>query len=69
MTGRPDDDAAAELGLLAMAWHETSQRWHDSAEVRFEETHWAPLYQVSREYLEALGVLRDLIEAADRDAP
>ncbi|HLK02298.1 MAG TPA: hypothetical protein VKU39_20645 [Streptosporangiaceae bacterium] len=64
MTGRPEEDAAAELALLAAAWDEARQRWHDAATVRFDENHWTPLYQTSREFLEALRALRDLIEAS-----
>lgn len=64
MTGRPEEDAAAELALLAAVWDEARERWRDAAAVRFDETHWAPLYQTSREYLEALRALRELIEAS-----
>lgn len=67
MTSWPDEDAARELVLLTAAWDEARQRWHDNAAVRFEDGHWAPLYQASREYLDALGALLELIEAADRE--
>jgi hypothetical protein len=67
MTARPDRDGAEQLGLLGTAWEEAAQHWQDEVAREFDADHWTPLAQRSRAYLEALGALMDVLEAAERD--
>jgi hypothetical protein len=67
MYGRPDRDGAEQLGLLGAAWEKTAQHWQDGVARQFETDHWAPLAERSRAYLEALRILLDVLETAERD--
>lgn len=53
--------------MLGAAWEEAAGHWRDEVARHFEADHWAPLADRSRAYLEALRVLMDLLETAERD--
>lgn len=64
---RPDQDGDQQFRLLQAAWDQASQHWHDDLARHFDARHWASLTQESHSYLEALGNLLDVLEAAERD--
>ncbi len=55
--------------MLADAWDKAAQYWRDDMARHFETHHWGPLLQESRCYLDALGTLMEVLDAADRDTP
>ena len=67
MHTRPDRDGQEQLRLLGAAWEEADQYWQDEVARQFDSGHWTPLVQQSGTYLEALRVLMDLLETAERD--
>jgi hypothetical protein len=67
MHTRPDRDGQEQLRLLGAAWEEADQYWQDEVARQFDTGHWTPLVQQSGTYLEALRVLMDLLETAERD--
>ena len=67
MTARPDRDGNEQLGLLGTAWEEAAQHWRDEVARQFDADHWTPLAQRSRAYLDALRVLMDVLETAERE--
>jgi hypothetical protein len=67
MHTRPDRDGQEQLRLLGAAWEEADQYWADEVARQFDTGHWTPLVQQSGTYLEALRVLMDLLETAERD--
>lgn len=64
---RPDQDGDQQLRLLEAAWDQARQHWHDDMARDFGARNWASLTQECRSYLEALGRLTDVLEAAERD--
>jgi hypothetical protein len=64
---RPDRDGQEQFGLLGAAWEETARHWQDEVARRFEGDHWTPLARQSRDYLEALAAMMDLLETAEHD--
>jgi hypothetical protein len=67
MHTRPDRDGQEQFRLLGVAWEETARHWQDEVARRFEGDHWAPLARPSRDYLEALAAMLDLLETAERE--
>lgn len=53
--------------MLGAAWEEAARHWQDEVARHFEADQWTPLAEQSRAYLEALRVLLDLLESAERD--
>lgn len=62
-----DGDGQEQFRLLGAAWEETSRHWQDEVARRFERDHWTPLARQSRDYLEALAAMMDLLETAEHD--
>lgn len=67
MIARPDQDGEQQLRLLEAARNQAWQHWHDEMARRFDTQHWSVLSQECRSYLEALGKLLDVLDAAERD--
>jgi len=67
MHDRPDREGEQQFRLLGAAWEETARRWQDEVARRFDTDHWTPLARQSRNYLEALAAMMDVLEAAERD--
>jgi hypothetical protein len=64
---RPDRDGQEQVRVLGAAWEQAARHWQDEVARHFEADHWTPLAERSRAYLEALRVLMDLLETAERD--
>jgi hypothetical protein len=64
---RPDQDGDHQLRLLEAAWDQAWQHWHDEMARQFDAQHWTALTQECRSYLDGLGKLMDVLDAAERD--
>jgi hypothetical protein len=64
---RPERDGEEQVRVLGAAWEEAARHWQDEVARHFEADHWTPLAERSRAYLEALRVLLDLLETAERE--
>jgi hypothetical protein len=64
---RPDQVGDDQFRLLEAAWDQAWQHWHDDVARQFDRQHWTPLTQECRGYLDALGKLMDVLEAAEQD--
>ena len=53
--------------MLGAVWEEAARHWQDEVARHFEADQWTPLAERSRAYVEALRVLLDLLESAERD--
>lgn len=67
MTARPDQDGDQQLRLLGDAWDKAAEHWRDGPARQFGTAQLTPLLQESRRYLEALRMLMDLLETAERE--
>lgn len=67
MISRPEQDGDQQLRLLGDAWGQAAEHWRDGPARQFGDAEVAPLLQESRDYLEALRKLMDLLEAAERE--
>jgi hypothetical protein len=65
----PEQEAAAEFGLLEAAWDDVLEHWHDDVARDFAAHHWEPLKQESELYLRALRSLLATLSAASREVP
>ena len=67
LPARPDRDGDQQLRLLEDAWEKAVPHWQDDVARQFGTHHWAPLRDESRLYLQVLGAMMDLLDAAERD--
>jgi hypothetical protein len=67
MPGRPDADGDHQFRLLDTAWDATQQHWNDDMSRHFDQRYWVPLRDETRDYLQALRKMMDLLNAAERD--
>jgi hypothetical protein len=67
MAARPDQDGDQQLRLLDDARDKAARHWQDGLGRQFDTDHLTPLLRESRNYLEALRRLMDMLEAAERD--
>ena len=56
-----------QFRLLEAAWDQACQHWHDDMARLFDTRHWTPLTRECRSYLDGLGKLLEVLEAAERD--
>lgn len=63
----PDHDGAYVLRTLDACWDKTQQHWHDDVARHFDVRYWTPLAKESREYLDALRKIIEILYVVERE--